>query len=411
MHNKFTIVSRVRPGHQGQIVEMLKGHGFIYPGAEADPLGFQDVETLHFSSLSIYDDPEDGWSLVFEHNIDGEIGPHLRRFIEVAEARDGAAFLLELYSHCEGAETRSLDGLHNYMMSRVYRPAAGFISAVGMSRDQIRLDAAVYEVVDRALGTAGAALPAPDASRAVIEALDADETTRERWHEMDDPGIELASGDKFKAVLSLLGHGIGFLGLALVNLIPERTARMDQARPDPDLRRALEVAEDFVPTNHMISIVHLHTDPGRQLAKRMAFGILRNLVALVFNKSFLGEINTIHFAHWSFTNNARRMIFVSNYDGSWRSYLDDFTLKASNGLNLAWAHSTGFPKTWAMLLGGASMGPEFIDFARRSMVPTLVWYNAYPSVSVTNIARNRALRAALKKARKGGTNTSWLELV
>lgn len=411
MHNKFTVVARVRPGQQGALVAMLKDNHYVFPGADTDDFGFQDMPELHFASLCLYDDPTDGWSLLFEHNVDGEIGDHLRQLIATAEARDGGAFLLGLYRLCEGFEDGTLDQLHGYLFKRVHRPAAGFISAVNMSREQILLDAAVYEVVDRTLGEAGVPLDGSAAQQAVLAALDADADTQERWHSLRDPGVEMDVAGKAKAVASLLGHGIGFLGLALINLIPERTARMDQARPDPDLRRSLEIGEDLVPTNHMLSVVHLHTDAGRQMAKRMSFGILRQLVALIFNKSFLGEINTIHFAHWAFANDKRRLIFVSNYDGSWRSYLDDFTLKASNGLNLAWAHSTGFPKTWAMLWGGASMGPEFIDFARRSMYPTLVWYNAYPTLSVTNIARNRALRAALKEARKGSTTTAWLELV
>ncbi|MDD9715724.1 hypothetical protein PVW48_03150 [Dinoroseobacter sp. PD6] len=411
MHNKFTVVARVRPGHQAEIVEMLRGRNFVYPGADADPFGFQDIASLHYASVCLYDDPEDGWSLLCEHNVDGGIGDYLRVLIHTAERRDAGLFLRTLYGHCEGFDGTSLDGLHNYLHSRVHRPVAGFISAVNMTRDQIRLDAAVHDVADRVLGEGGVPMSAAQAQAAVLAALDADASTHGRWHSLEDPGVDLPTGDKLKMGLALLGNGVAFLGLALWNLIPERAARTDRARPDPDLRRSLEIGEDFVPTNHMLSVVHVHTDAGRFLAKHAAFGMLRALVALVFNKSFLGEINTIHFAHWAFANNNRRLIFVSNYDGSWRSYLDDFTLKASNGLNLAWAHSRWFPKTWAMIWGGASKGPQFINFARRSMYPTLMWYNAYPELSVTNIARNRALRAALKEARKGSADTSWLELV
>ncbi|WGW02916.1 hypothetical protein [Tropicibacter oceani] len=411
MQNKFTVVTPVKPGQQAGIVSALKGHDLICPDTGDDPFGFARIDTLHFASLALFDDPEDGWSLVFEHNIDGPIEAHLQQLIDTAQRRDDGAFLLSLYGHCTGGDVTSLAALRDYMLQHVLHPAAGFISAVNMTRDQIRLDASVYKVVDRTLGAAGVALPPDQAQTAVLKALDDDPATKDRWHQVPDPGTGLSLPAKIRAGLALLLHGIGFLVLALWNLIKERAATEDRARPDPDLRRSLEIAEDFIPTNHMISVVYLHTDPGRQLAKRMGLGLLRNLVTLVFRKSFLGEINTIHFAHWSFANDNRRLIFVSNYDGSWRSYLDDFTLKASAGLNLAWAHSLGFPKTWFMLKGGAAKGPEFIDYARRSMVPTLVWYSAYPSVSVTNITRNRQLRADLKLARKGSRDTSWLEHV
>lgn len=410
MHNKFTIVSALLPGHHGAVQNMLEPFGTLCPDTAHDSFGFAQVTTLHFASLCIFDDIEEGWSLLFEHNIDGPIEAHIDNLLAVADALDGGAFLLGLYSHCAGFTTQTLPGLRAYLLAGVIKPQAGFISAVGMSRDQIRLDAQVYKVVDEALGAAGQPLPPAEAQAQVLAALDADPALTE-WKSFPDPGTKLALLPKIWAILCLIGSAIVFLILALVNLPRERAADENRARPDPDLELSLARNEDLIPTNHMLSVVYVHTDIGRQIAKRAAFGVLGNLVTLVFRNGFLGEINTIHFAHWSFCSKSRRLIFVSNYDGSWRSYLDDFTLKASSGLNLAWAHSVGYPKTWAMLKGGASNGPQFIDYARRSMFPTLVWYSAYPSVSVTNIDRNRQLRAALIAAQDGGTDTSWLELV
>ena len=410
MHNKFTIVSRILPGHQGPIQEILKPFGTVCPETENDGFGFAQITTLHFASLSVFDDVEDGWSLLFEHNADGPIEAHIDNMLDVAKALDDGAFLLGLYGHCDGFNDQSLSGLKTYLLARVIKPQAGFISAVGMSRDQIRLDAQVYKVVDEALGAGGTPLAPQEAQTHVLAALDADASVKD-WQDFPDPGTKLGLLPKIGAILSLIWNVIAFLVLAIVNLPRERAADQDKARPDPDMRLSLEQNEDLLPTNHMLSVVYVHTDAGRQLAKRAALGILRDAVTLFFRKGFLGEINTIHFAHWSFCNDSRRFIFVSNYDGSWRSYLDDFTLKASVGLNLAWAHSDGYPKTTAMVKGGASHGPEFIDYARRSMFPTLVWYTAYPSVSVTNIDRNRNLRAALIEARNGSKDTSWLEIV
>ena len=410
MHNKFTIVAPILTGHHATVQDMLKPFGTICPDTTPDSIGFAQIDTLHFASLCIFNDVQDGWSLLFEHNIDGQIEDHIDNLIAVAEALDSGAFLLELYNHCAGFDGQTPAALRTYLLQHVIKPQAGFISAVGMSRDHIRLDARVYDVVDATLGAAGQPLAPGTAQAQVLDALNADPSVAD-WHSFPDPGRDLGLLGKLGATLSLLGKAIGFLVLAIINLPRERAADQERARPDIDFQLSLAENEDIIPTNHMLSVVYVHTDAGRQLAKRAAFGLLRTLVTLVFRKGFLGEIDTIHFAHWSFCNDNRRLIFVSNYDGSWRSYLDDFTLKASNGLNLAWGHSVGYPKTWAMLKGGASNGPQFIDFARRSMFPTLVWYSAYPSVSATNIGRYRMLRAALIKARSGSTDTSWLELV
>ena len=38
----------------------------------------------------------------------------------------------------------------------------------------------------------------------------------------------------------------------------------------------------------------------------------------------LGGIPTIHFAKWALIDGGARLLFLSNYDGSWETYLDDF---------------------------------------------------------------------------------------
>jgi hypothetical protein len=35
-------------------------------------------------------------------------------------------------------------------------------------------------------------------------------------------------------------------------------------------------------------------------------------------------MRTIHFAHWAFVSNGSRLMFFSNFDHNWESYLDDF---------------------------------------------------------------------------------------
>ena len=56
-------------------------------------------------------------------------------------------------------------------------------------------------------------------------------------------------------------------------------------------------------------------------------------------------IPTIHFARWVLIDNNKHMMFFSNFDLSWESYLDDFIEKAHGGLTLAWGSGVGFPAT------------------------------------------------------------------
>ncbi|MCB9947243.1 MAG: hypothetical protein H6842_05360 [Rhodospirillaceae bacterium] len=405
----FTVVAPLRPGTQGDVRDMLAALGYLGTEPPGGPFGFEEAAMLHFASVFLYDDPVDGWFLVFESNIDGAVEPYLDRLLAIAAARDGGAFLLRLYGHCRGVAAGDLPGLKRHMLDHVQHPQAAFVSAVGLTRDRIRQDAAVYRVVDETLGSGGVPLPADQAQAAVLRALEHDRETAGVWSVADDAGP--GALEKIRTVGGLVANVIGFVVLAVVNLLRERTAPEDSLRSDFDMVRTQRQYEDILPTNHMVSIVHLHTDRGRQWAKRCAFGVLRGLVTLFFRHGKLGKIETIHFAHWAILNGGRRLLFVSNFGGSWSSYLDDFTLKASEGLTVAWAHGIGFPRSWFMVRGGAAKGPEFIDWARRSMVPTPVWYKAYPDLSAKIINRNRKLRHALADAKAGRGTTAWLELV
>ena len=51
----------------------------------------------------------------------------------------------------------------------------------------------------------------------------------------------------------------------------------------------------------------------------------------IFTRGFLARVQTIHFARWVFLDDKRRLVFVSNYDGSHEAYMDDFINKVGVG--------------------------------------------------------------------------------
>jgi hypothetical protein len=268
--------------------------------------GFTDVEMLHFASVFLYNDINDGWGIVFENNIDGEIDPYLQRLIAVGKEKDGGTFLLDLFGHCDGFTGSDLQGLLTYWKAHLVAPQAGYIAAVGVTRDQVLLDDAIYRVVNKTLGSGSQKMQPADAQVAILSALDAADETKGRWStDADDPDYGI--WQKVKSLVGLLVSAVGFIGLGIINLIPERAARQDNERPDRDMVREQQQNEDILPTNHMVSVVHLQTDMPRHWAKRCGFGLLKALVILKYNKGHLGPIDTIHFAHWAFLNDNRRI--------------------------------------------------------------------------------------------------------
>lgn len=106
----------------------------------------------------------------------------------------------------------------------------------------------------------------------------------------------------------------------------------------------------------------------------------------------LSGLSTIHFARWVLLDGGDNLLFESNYDGSWESYIDDFGDHAATGMNAVWGNSVGFPK------GGSLDIEAFKQGIRHNQHPAQVWYSAYPNLTVSNIATDRDLRATLSPA-------------
>jgi len=160
--------------------------------------------------------------------------------------------------------------------------------------------------------------------------------------------------------------------------------------------RKMERREDWVPQNHMGSIVLVKPGVLRTAlfqAGHLGLGLVLRLVA---TEGYLGSMRTVHFAHWAFINNGSRLMFFSNFDQSWDSYLDDFIEKAHGGLTLAWGSCTGFPATRFLVMDGASHGRQFKAWARHSMAVSRLWYSAYPNYTVNQIERHARIAEGLR---------------
>ena len=69
------------------------------------------------------------------------------------------------------------------------------------------------------------------------------------------------------------------------------------------------------------------------------------MVTRLYRPGFLSDIGTIHFARWVTVPGTHDLLFFSNFDASWESYLEDFITKAHAGLTGVWSNSIGFPVT------------------------------------------------------------------
>jgi hypothetical protein len=191
-----------------------------------------------------------------------------------------------------------------------------------------------------------------------------------------------------------------FSVLAIVlwlRLLERRDSSQDAPTIDQRELRKMTHREDWIPQNHMGSVVLVKPGILRMAlfrAGHLALGLIARVVA---TDGYLGTMRTIHFAHWAFLNNGSRLLFFSNFDHSWDSYLDDFIEKAHGGLTLAWGSGVGFPATRFLVLDGASHGREFKAWARHSMAVNRFWYSAYKDLTVDQIERDARIANGLRK--------------
>ena len=122
----------------------------------------------------------------------------------------------------------------------------------------------------------------------------------------------------------------------------------------------------------------------------------------------MSGIPSIHFAHWALLDEGRRLLFLSNFDGSWESYLGDFIDKAAMGLTAVWSNTAGCPRAEWLVGKGARDEQRFKSWTRDHQILTDVWYSAYEDLTVENINNNSNIRAGLYGNLTPRATREWL---
>lgn len=198
--------------------------------------------------------------------------------------------------------------------------------------------------------------------------------------------------------LGLLSLIVVLPGIVLwLRFLERRDSSLDAPVVDERILRDMIRREDWVAQNHMGSVVMIRPGVLRTIIIRAGHLGLGLLLRVAARDGYLGSMRTVHFAHWAYLNNGGRLLFFSNFDHSWDSYLDDFIEKAHVGLTLAWGCGVGFPPTRFLIYDGASHGRRFKNWALASRAVSRFWYSAYPTLTVDQIERNNRLADGLRK--------------
>ena len=411
----LTIITNINPDKSNDLEKLLFE---IESDLEHNSiLKFPAITLLHFACFVIISGQGSETYLIFENNFDDTIDNYLEQLTQ--EAGPG---LHKIYSCCSDYNEINYDKtrLITYLRHAINYPNTYHIGNVGRSAVRIQQECQLREQVEDYIDTQ---LRIPGNKVSVLPLRNGIQNfarTNSLFSSIKSVGPRQTFIERFLPWLHVTIFLIGLI-IFLPVLIPagilwvivlRRVEKADMASKDlPSVNHLQNLVEreDKIAQNHIATITTVKPGWFRQITLRMVLWVA-NLLARTSNKGELSGIPSIHFAHWALIENGKRLLFFSNYDGSWSSYLDDFIDKASRGLTGIWSNTVGFPKTRFLILDGARNEAAFKAYARASQLETLVWYSAYPKLTVQIIDKDSLIRENLYTSLNGEATTEWLKL-
>jgi hypothetical protein len=422
----LTVLAELLPGptpralldHRlAEIAADLEGNSMFRPG---------ELPDTHFMRFAIIDDPlgELPSLLAWESNHDGFAADYLARVARAAPSIDAVFACCADYP---AGGVRDVDGWVAWMTARTY-PAGAFYTAYrGVPRSAIvndrRVHDAIREVLDREDRAALCRLSRNEIRRRICEQVAA------RHPELDlSPTRDEEARWLFGKLLALLG-ALALLPVIVVLALPwylvlrrKETTDIASAYARPvDVDPAVRDAEDQLTQNPLTHVVDLKPGAFRLATVWIVLKAI-DVVARVYSvRGDLGGITAIHFARWVIIRDRRdrrgprpdgprrhRLLFFSNYDGSWESYLGEFIDRASYGLTAVWSNTRGFPATEHLVFAGARDEESFKQWTREHQIATQVWWTGAPHSTVQNIRDDIWIRRRLDRGLSDAEIATWL---
>ncbi|HET6339403.1 MAG TPA: Dyp-type peroxidase [Polyangiales bacterium] len=397
-------------------------------------LPFHRIGSVHYARLVLLESRAGvGPMLALATDYDGPEGDetvgeahafelHIEQLLILAPGLD------QIFQHC--ARYPGRDQLRKYLVQHRLRSRTSFVGAPGRSRDQIVWEAALRRRVDQLVATSASDQTDAETLRKLVRRQLEDEGWSLPTFSPQanlEPRLVRALGARVGLVLALLGAcawqlheqfavsvwiTLACLAATIAGAVVrfrrlEKTDLQFQPKLSKQTHDRLRVASahenDFV-QNQLTHLVAIKRGPFRWFLIRVVFHVLQLFATYRYNHGSLGGIPSIHFARWVLIP-GRGVLFFSNFDNSWQSYLGDFIDKASAGLTAVWSNTVGYPRSRWLLWAGAEDASRFLAWTREHQQPTQVWYCAYPELSIVNINDNTEIRrglAADDTTRRGG---------
>jgi hypothetical protein len=357
----------------------------------------RNMGTVHYARGVIIDGEEIDHKmvppqLVLSSNFDGDIDTHVKDLVS------NLGNLLDLiYNHTTGYTPDDKEG---FLLKCRIKEAAFYKGAPNRSVKDIEMEKELHqEIFNLVKSSKWEGQSAKEIHQSIREKVLSQ--TKFEWakEKIKTPSINWPGLVIFGIILLILSPII-ILWAVFIQVFYEQFSKPLGINPNqlPDeLLTELQKNEDFIFQNQFSQIIEMKPGLPRLITVNALYMFARILIKLLFVNGKLMGIPTIHFARWIQVNNKKRMLFFSNFDGSWTQYLGDFIDKSGWGLTGIFGNTKGFPRSLFLIFKGAYNQRQFLAWSRRWQIPTQYWYVADPSQSIKNINNNTLLRNDLNR--------------
>ena len=371
----LTVIAPIKSGK----VEALKDtlyNGSRENGGAANAY-FQGSPSTHFARLVILDDPDQAVEphLLFTSNHDGDFSPYIRELVETMGPQ-----MEDVWQNCEGySEGAALDTnrFTEFIQNHSLKSQAFYIAYRGETVQSVLSAIKIRERIDEILDFGGVSHKLKDIYESLPDRLKsiADSSFVPEKKIYQDSTTQAGSS----WILDFLERiiGINYEENDPSDRLPFN--HIQQARNEESKQ-----VEDAIVQNQMITLIAIKPDIKSKLLLRLILWLANGRAAQ--SKGNLSGITTIHFARWAIVDKGilsqsdqSYLLFESNYDGSWDSYIDDFVQFASTRMNLIWGNCIDYSSR------GCRDAAWFKQHIRKHQFPAQVFYSAYPNLTVRNI--------------------------
>ena len=426
--HSLTVLAPIRAGEEAALRDVLRPIGDDIKAkativASARPhIDFPSSRRIHFARFAILRDPQRGPAaarLLFSSNYDGTLDSHISELIEITSDMDA------VWGRCEGYQ--GVGAFPAFIRAHAHESAAFYIAFREGTVETIQRAGALRRHVRDVVETGGPSalaslLKEPAASRTAVRRATGSAARRlhlaikrfVRAAPIAADIVRVVARYGFTTVFRATSRIIASLNrypvFRIVNWItrnrlpPRRsiyssvtldTCAAWQPVVDGDESPAAFATpptfrEDVV-TQNQLTLVTVVDPQHVQRLKAVLAGIGSYATRLSPPGSLIG-IRTIHFVKWLLVDGDRRLILLSDYDGSWENYIDEFAEMILSGLDAIWETSLGYPPD------GARDLPAFKRFLRGHQVPAEVFFSAYPDQTILNVRSNLRLASAMDTA-------------